>query len=95
MGDRQPAASFRKMVLKFERKIFMQFLQAKVKDNKLGVEDTYPIAIDTIEFFKGSIVIYVTKRNGSKTWVSYSSLEKLFNEFDVVDYGDFKEIWYL
>lgn len=73
----------------------MQFLQAKVKDNKLGVEDTYLIAIDSVEFFKGSIVIYVTQRNGVKTWVSYDSLEKLFNEFDVVDYGDFKEIWYL
>lgn len=44
----------------------MQFLQAKVKNNKLGVQDTYPIAIDSIEFFKGSIVIYVTKRNGGK-----------------------------
>ena len=73
----------------------MQFLQAKVKDNKLGVEDTYPIAIDSVEFFKSSIIIYVTKRNGSKTWVIYNSLERLFSEFDVVDYGDFKEIWYL
>ncbi len=73
----------------------MQFLQAKVKDNKLGVQDTYPIAIDSIEFFKSSIVIYVTKRDGSKTWVIYNTLERLFSEFDVVNYGDFKEIWYL
>lgn len=73
----------------------MQFLQAKVKDNKLGVQDTYPIAIDSVEFFKSSIIIYVTKRDGSKTWVIYNTLERLFSEFDVVNYGDLKEIWYL
>jgi hypothetical protein len=73
----------------------MQFLQAKKRNNKLGVEDSFPLAIDAIELYKNRIVIYVSKRDGSRTWVVYNSLEKLFDEFDVVNYGDFKEIWYL
>lgn len=73
----------------------MQFLQAKKRNNKLGVEDSFPLAIDAIELYKNRIVIYVSKRDGSRTWVVYNSLEKLFDEFDVINYGDFKEIWYL
>ena len=75
----------------------MQFLQAKSGDNKLGIRNNLPYAIDNIIIEKGGdILLYLTSYGGNRVYVRYKSIEELKKEFDVIDSieeikGEYKE----
>lgn len=78
----------------------MQFLQAKSGDNKLGIRNNLPYAIDNIIIEKeGDILLYLTSYGGNRVYVRYKSVEELKKEFDVIDSigeikGEYKEYDY-
>lgn len=64
----------------------MQFIQAKVFDNKLGVRDNRPYAIDRVNFIDNGIVLFLNDmRDGGMVLVTYKDLEWFRSEFRVVD----------
>ena len=74
----------------------MQFLQAKSGDNKLGIRNNLPYAIDNIIIEKDDILLYLTNYGGNRIYVRYKSIEDLKEEFDVIDSileikGEYKE----
>ena len=71
----------------------MQFLQAKSGDNKLGIRNNLPYAIDNIIIEEGGdILLYLTNYVGNRIYVRYKSIEELKEEFDVIDaIGEMKE----
>lgn len=71
----------------------MQFLQAKSGDNKLNVRNNLPYAIDNIIIEEGGdILLYLTNYVGNRIYVRYKSIDKLKEEFDIVDaIGDIEE----
>lgn len=71
----------------------MQFLQAKSGDNKLGIRNNLPYAIDNIIIEEGGdILLDLTNYVGNRIYVRYESIEDLKREFDVIDsIGEIKE----
>ena len=70
----------------------MQFLQAKSGDNKLGIRNNLPYAIDNIIIEKDDIFLYLTSYVGNRIYVRYESIEDLKEEFDIIDsIGEMKE----
>ena len=70
----------------------MQFLQAKSGDNKLGICNNLPYAIDNIIIEKDDILLYLTSYGGNRIYVRYESIEDLKEEFDIIDsIGEMKE----
>ena len=70
----------------------MQFLQAKSGDNKLDTRDNLPYAIDNIIIEKDDILLDLTSYAGNRIYVRYESIDKLKEEFDVIDsIGEMKE----
>lgn len=71
----------------------MQFLQAKNINNKLGIRNNLPYAIDNIIIEEGDdILLDLTNYVGNRIYVRYKSIEELKEEFDVVDsIGEIKE----
>ena len=70
----------------------MQFLQAKSGDNKLGIRNNLPYAIDNIIIEEDDILLYLTSYAGNRIYVRYESIDKLKEEFDIVDaIGDIEE----
>ena len=55
----------------------MQFLQAKNGDNKLGIRNNLPYAIDNIIIEKDDILLYLTSYGGNRVYVRYKSIEEL------------------
>ena len=78
----------------------MQFLQAKSGDNKLGIHNNLPYAIDNIIIEEGGdILLYLTNYVGNRIYVRYKSIEELKKEFNVIDSigeikGEYKEYDY-
>ena len=70
----------------------MQFLQAKSGDNKLDTRNNLPYAIDNIIIEKDDILLDLTSYAGNCIYVRYESIDKLKEEFDIVDaIGDIEE----
>ena len=70
----------------------MQFLQAKSGDNKLDTRDNLPYAIDNIIIEKDDILLDLTSYAGNRIYVRYESIDKLKEEFDIIDsIGEMKE----
>lgn len=70
----------------------MQFLQAKSGDNKLNTRNNLPYAIDNIIIEKDDILLYLTSYVGNRIYVRYKSIDKLKEEFDIIDaIGDIEE----
>ena len=63
----------------------MQFLQAKSINNKLGIRNNLPYAIDNIIIEENNILLDLTNYVGSRIYVRYESIEDLKREFDVID----------
>lgn len=77
----------------------MQFLQAKNINNKLGIRNNLPYAIDNIIIEENNILLDLTNYVGSRIYVRYESIEDLKREFDVIDSigeikGEYKEYDY-
>ena len=68
-----------------EGKFFMQFIQAKRRDNKLNVRDNRPYAIDRVEFIKDGIGLYLTGFDGEKFYLTYSDLDWFRSDFVIVN----------
>ena len=70
----------------------MQFLQAKSGDNKLDIRNNLPYAIDNIIIEEDDILLDLTSYAGNRIYVRYESIDKLKEEFDVIDaIGEMKE----
>ena len=70
----------------------MQFLQAKSGDNKLDTRNNLPYAIDNIIIEKDDILLDLTSYVGNRIYVRYESIDKLKEEFDIIDsIGEMKE----
>ena len=70
----------------------MQFLQAKNINNKLGIRNNLPYAIDNIIIEKDDILLDLTGYAGNRIYVRYESIEDLKEEFDIIDsIGEMKE----
>ena len=70
----------------------MQFLQAKNGDNKLGIRNNLPYAIDNIIIEEDDILLDLTSYVGNRIYVRYESIEDLKEEFDIIDsIGEMKE----
>lgn len=63
----------------------MQFLQAKSGDNKLGIRNNLPYAIDNIIIEEDDILLDLTNYVGNRIYVRYESIEDLKEEFNVID----------
>lgn len=63
----------------------MQFIQAKRLNNKLGVRDNRPYAIDKVEFVKGGFALFLTSFEGDKVYLSYNDIEWFKRDFAIVD----------
>ena len=55
----------------------MQFLQAKSGDNKLGIRNNLPYAIDNIIIEENDILLDLTSYVGNRVYVRYKSIEEL------------------
>lgn len=62
----------------------MQFLQAKTIDNKLGVLDNRPYAIDKVIFTDSGFRLLLSDYDGREITVAYRTLEQLRREFDII-----------
>lgn len=70
----------------------MQFLQAKSRDNKLGICSNLPYAIDNIIIEEDDILLDLTSYASNHIYVRYKSIEELKKEFDVIDsIGEIRE----
>lgn len=77
----------------------MQFLQAKSGNNKLGIHNNLPYAIDNIIIEEDDILLDLTDYVGNRIYVRYESIEDLKEEFDIIDSigeikGEYKEYDY-
>lgn len=63
----------------------MQFIQAKRVNNKLGVRDTRPYAIDKVDFIKDGFALYLTSFDGDKIYLTYSDMEWFRRDFAIVN----------
>ncbi len=73
-----------------------QFIQAKRKGNKLGVEDNRPYAIDKVRFIDGGFLLFLVSDVGEEKYLSYSSLDWFREDFSIVnnirDIEEYKEL---
>ena len=63
----------------------MQIIQANKLNNKLGVINNLPFAIDSVSFINNGFVLYLTDYNGEKRYVSYADMGQFRRDFTIVD----------
>lgn len=64
----------------------MQYIQARRLDNKLGMKDNLPLAIDKVIFLQsGGILLDLNTCNGERIYLSYSNLDWFRDDFNVVN----------
>lgn len=63
----------------------MQFIQAKRIDNKLGVDDNRPFAIEKVRFIDNGFELLLSDQKGKEIRLAYNSLDWFREDFDVVN----------
>ncbi len=63
----------------------MQFIQAKRIENKLGVDDNRPFAIDGVRFIDGGFELLLSDEKGKDIRLAYNSLDWFREDFNVIN----------
>lgn len=64
----------------------MQFIQAKRLDNKLGVVDNTPFAIEWVRFINGGFELLLREEGSGKLMaLTYDSLDWFREDFEVIE----------
>lgn len=63
----------------------MQFIQAKRIENKLGVDDNRPFAIDGVRFIDNGFELLLSDEKGKDIRLTYNSLDWFREDFNIVN----------
>lgn len=63
----------------------MQFIQAKRIENKLGVDDNRPFAIDGVRFIDNGFELLLSDEKGKDIRLAYNSLDWFREDFNIVN----------
>lgn len=63
----------------------MQFIQAKRIENKLGVDDNRPFAIDGVRFIDNGFELLLSDEKGKDIRLTYNNLDWFREDFNIVN----------